>query len=119
MNRTPSQSEADNCGYVVRNEIQIVQPKIIFAVGVFASEYLLRSTRPVGLPIAMKEDGGTIFPLVVDGFETLMMPIYHPAYILRLEGEKAADVKKQLGAWIRDGLRLIKYPKIKERREMI
>ena len=106
-NRTPTQAEANFCRYIVENEILIVRPKIIFAVGAFAAEQLLHCK------VTMNQNGGKVFPLNIQGFETKVMPIYHPAYVLRLTGDNAAATKKTMGGWVREGLKLV--PEIMQR----
>jgi len=106
-NRTPTPAEANFCRYIVENEIIIVRPKIIFAVGAFAAEQLLHCK------VVMNQSGGKLFPLNIQGYETKLMPIYHPAYVLRLTGDQAATTKKVMGAWVREGLKLV--PEIKQK----
>jgi uracil-DNA glycosylase family 4 len=78
-NRNPEPEELAKCeGYLVR-QIQLVQPKIIFAMGAFAVQSLLRSTEPVGrLRGRVHRYQGV--PLVVS---------YHPAYLLRNPVDKS------------------------------
>jgi uracil-DNA glycosylase len=78
-NRNPRPAELAQCeGFLIR-QIELVQPKIILAMGAFAVQSLLRSTAPVGqLRGRVHRYHGV--PLVVT---------YHPAYLLRNLGQKA------------------------------
>jgi len=97
------------CQYIMDNEIQIVRPKIVFGVGAFASERMLHRK------VVMKNDAGKIFPLKVGEVETVLMPVYHPAYIMRKGDKEAAELKQVLGEMVRTGLRHIRHPKLRER----
>lgn len=78
-NRNPQPEELARCeGFLIR-QIELVQPKIILAMGRFAVQSLLRSTAPIGqLRGRVHRYQGV--PLVVT---------YHPAYLLRNLPEKA------------------------------
>jgi uracil-DNA glycosylase family 4 len=78
-NRNPEPDELEKCeAYLVR-QVQLVQPKIILAMGRFAVQSLLRSTDPVGrLRGRVHHYEGV--PLIVT---------YHPAYLLRNPEDKA------------------------------
>ncbi len=78
-NRNPLPEELARCeGFLIR-QIELVQPKIILAMGRFAVQSLLRSTAPIGqLRGRVHRYQGV--PLVVT---------YHPAYLLRNLIEKA------------------------------
>jgi DNA polymerase len=78
-NRNPLPDELAKCeGFLIR-QVQLVQPKIILAMGSFAVQSLLRSTEPVGkLRGRVHRYQGV--PLIVT---------YHPAYLLRNLVDKA------------------------------
>ena len=78
-NRNPLPEELARCeGFLIR-QIELVQPKIILAMGRFAVQSLLRSNAPIGqLRGRVHRYQGV--PLVVT---------YHPAYLLRNLPEKA------------------------------
>ena len=78
-NRNPAPAELAACeGFLIR-QIQLVQPKIILAMGAFAVQSLLRSKEPVGrLRGRVHHYQGV--PLIVT---------YHPAYLLRNLEDKA------------------------------
>lgn len=79
-NRDPRPEEATACEAYLQQQIALVQPKVIFAVGRVAAQNLLKSDQKVG---AMRgktfEYGPDKVPVVVT---------YHPAYLLRSPGEK-------------------------------
>lgn len=78
-NRNPSPEELAKCEPFLIRQVQLVQPKIILAMGAFAVQSLLRSTEPVGkLRGRVHQYQGV--PLIVT---------YHPAYLLRNLVDKA------------------------------
>jgi uracil-DNA glycosylase family 4 len=77
-NRDPKPDEAASCRPYLERQIELVQPRIILAVGRIAAQQLLQSDAPVGrLRGKVHRLGGT--PLVVT---------YHPAYLLRSPSQK-------------------------------
>lgn len=76
-NRTPLQHEVDACGPFLAEQIRIIQPKVLVALGGPAAKLLLQTetgiTRLRGL-WGWYEDAGLRIPI---------MPTFHPAYILR------------------------------------
>lgn len=77
-NRDPRPDEAASCRPYLERQIELLQPKIILAVGRIAAQELLQSDAPVGrLRGKVHQLGGT--PLVVT---------YHPAYLLRSPSQK-------------------------------
>jgi uracil-DNA glycosylase len=80
-NRDPKQEEAENCSAYLRQQRELLKPKIILAVGRIAAQTLLNTDAPLTKLRGKAHDlDGT--PLVV---------VYHPAYLLRslLEKRKA------------------------------
>lgn len=78
-NRNPEADELAQCEPFLIRQIQLVQPKIILAMGRFAVQSLLRSSEPIGrLRGRVHHYEGV--PLVVT---------YHPAYLLRNLADKA------------------------------
>jgi uracil-DNA glycosylase family 4 len=82
-NRDPKPDEMAACNTYILRQIELVQPKIILAVGRVAAQHLLQTDAPVGKLRGRVHYLGDI-PLLV---------IYHPAYLLRslLEKRKAWD----------------------------
>jgi uracil-DNA glycosylase len=78
-NRNPLPQEMERCEPFLARQIELVQPRIILAMGRFAVNALLRSNEPIGkLRRQVHEYRGV--PLVVT---------YHPAYLLRNLPDKA------------------------------
>jgi uracil-DNA glycosylase len=78
-NRNPAPEELSKCEPFLQRQIELLQPRIILAMGRFAVQTLLRSDAPVGkLRGRVHRYHGV--PLVVT---------YHPAYLLRSLPEKA------------------------------
>jgi DNA polymerase len=78
-NRNPEPQEVAQCEPFLRRQVELLQPKIILAMGRFAIQTLLQSTEPVGrLRGRVHQYQGV--PVVVT---------YHPAYLLRNLPDKA------------------------------
>jgi DNA polymerase len=78
-NRNPASEEMHKCEPFLVRQIELVQPRIILAMGRFAVQALLRSTEAIGkLRGRVHQYQGV--PLVVT---------YHPAYLLRNLPDKA------------------------------
>jgi len=77
-NRDPQPAEAAACRDYLRQQIALVKPNIILAVGKIAAQNLLGSDEPVGRMRGRQHDLDGI-PLVVT---------YHPAYLLRSPSQK-------------------------------
>lgn len=91
-NRTPLPTEILACEENVRNQIEIIKPKVICTLGKFASQTLLKTQTPISaLRGKFSEYNGI-----------KVMPTFHPAYILRnpqdkrLVWEDMKKVKKEL-----------------------
>ena len=77
-NRDPRPVEAAACRDYLERQIELVEPRIILAVGKIAAQNLLGSDEPVGRMRGRAHELGGI-PLVVT---------YHPAYLLRSPSQK-------------------------------
>ena len=78
-NRNPEPDEVAQCEPFLRRQVELLQPRIILAMGRFAVQSLLQSQEPVGkLRGRVHRYNGV--PLVVT---------YHPAYLLRNPPDKA------------------------------
>jgi uracil-DNA glycosylase family 4 len=78
-NRNPEPDELAKCEPFLVRQVQLVQPKIIIAMGRFAVHSLLRSTEPIGRLRGRVHTYQGV-PLIVT---------YHPAYLLRNPEDKA------------------------------
>ena len=84
-NRNPEGAEVAQCVPYLQRQIELLQPKIILAMGRFAAQTLLHETVPDVLSIPLGKLRGQVhqyrgIPVVVT---------YHPAYLLRALGDKA------------------------------
>jgi len=78
-NRDPKADESASCRPYLERQIQLIQPRIILAVGRIAAQNLLGSDEPVGRMRGRPHELDGI-PLVVT---------YHPAYLLRSPSQKS------------------------------
>ena len=77
-NRNPEQDEMDACGPFLMDQLRIISPKIVLAMGGTAAHYLLKNKSPVSRLRGRFHD-----------FEGMKLRVtYHPAYLLRSPGEK-------------------------------
>lgn len=87
-NRDPSPVEAQCCRPFLQQQIDLIRPKVILAVGRIAAQNLLATDTPIGkLRGRWHQFGPQGIPLLVT---------YHPAYLLRSPSEKRkvwADLK--------------------------
>ena len=86
-NRSPLPSEIVTCKPILMRQIDIIQPKIICALGKFAAQTLLENDQPIS---RMR---GRFF----DWNGIKIMPTFHPAYLLRNPADKKLvweDVQK-------------------------
>lgn len=78
-NRNPSESEALQCAPYLARQIELIQPKLIIALGKVAAQNLLNSDDSIA-SLRGKTHQYAGIPLIVT---------YHPAYLLRALPEKA------------------------------
>jgi uracil-DNA glycosylase family 4 len=79
-NRDPRPEEITRCDPYLRRQMELLQPRIILAVGRISAQVLLHTDRPLSRlrgRVHRHEGSGT--PLIVT---------YHPAYLLRSPAEK-------------------------------
>jgi len=78
--RDPKLSEAAACEAYLKQQIELIQPRVIFAAGRVAAQNLLKIEQKVGAMRGQKFTyADTGIPVVVS---------YHPAYLLRSPSEK-------------------------------
>lgn len=78
-NRNPEPEEVAQCEPFLIRQVELLKPRIILAMGLFAVQSLLRSREPLGRLRGRVHDYRGV-PLVVT---------YHPAYLLRNPEDKA------------------------------
>jgi uracil-DNA glycosylase len=78
-NRNPAPDEIAHCWSYLERQLDLLRPKVICTLGLFATQTLLHSTLPIGkLRGRIFEEGGR-----------RIVPTYHPAALLRNPGWKA------------------------------
>jgi DNA polymerase len=86
-NRAPLPEEIDACSENVRQQVEIIRPKVICTLGKFASQTFLKTDTPISaLRGKFREYNGI-----------KVMPTFHPAYLLRNPADKRLvweDMKK-------------------------
>lgn len=98
-NRTPTPDEIQACQPYLREQLEIISPEVIVALGAPASQTLLNTGIPIGrlrgrfhdYYLSGQPGVGPAIPL---------MPTYHPAYLLRTPGDKGKtwdDLKMVMG----------------------
>jgi uracil-DNA glycosylase len=78
-NRNPQPDEVAQCEPFLRRQVELLQPRIVIAMGRFAVQALLGTSEPIG-KLRGRAHGYHGVPLVVT---------YHPAYLLRNLPDKA------------------------------
>ena len=86
-NRTPSADEMLTCGPYLREQIEVIRPQVLVALGAPASKTLLNTTETIG------RLRGRLHPFYFSGNADVgpsipLMPTFHPAYLLRSPDEK-------------------------------
>lgn len=77
-NRNPEPDEVDTCEPFLFRQIDVVQPKVVVALGKFAAQSLLRTDTPI-----------TRLRGQVHAFRgAQLVPTFHPAYLLRSPDKK-------------------------------
>ncbi len=86
-NRTPAADEIAACSPYLFEQLQIIQPEIVCALGAPAAQTLLGTKEAIGRLRGRFHDFYTSgAPSIGDAVP--LMPTYHPAYLLRSPGEK-------------------------------
>ena len=79
-NRDPKPEEVAACSSYLQQQIDLIRPKIILAVGRIAAQNLLQTETPIGKMRGQRyQYANTSIPVIVT---------YHPAYLLRSPREK-------------------------------
>jgi DNA polymerase len=89
QNRDPEPEEVASCEPFLIRQIELVKPRVIIALGKFATQTLVRSAAPISRLRGQWHDY----------HGTRLMPTFHPAYLLRNPGDKGLvweDIKSVL-----------------------
>jgi len=78
QNRNPEQDEVETCEPFLFKQIDVIQPKVIVALGTFAARGLLRTLDPIS------RLRGRVF----EYRGAKLIPTFHPAYLLRNPASK-------------------------------
>jgi uracil-DNA glycosylase len=78
QNRNPEPDEVEQCEPFLFRQIDVIKPKVIVALGKFAAQCLLKTTEPI-TRIRGREYRYR---------DSILMPTYHPAYLLRNPSSK-------------------------------
>jgi DNA polymerase len=73
-NRNPETEEIEKCYPFLQQQIKVIQPRIICALGAFAAQTLLQTKTPIG---RLRGRGHPF------NKHSLVIPTYHPAFLLR------------------------------------
>ena len=80
-NENPTPEQAEKCRPHLNRQIELIQPRVILALGAVAAHNLLNVETPIGqLRGTVHEMSGSRIPVI---------PTYHPAYLLRRPQGKA------------------------------
>ena len=79
-NRDPLGEEVRSCEAYLHRQIQLIEPRLIIALGRFAAQSLLKSSLPIG---KLRGQSHSYEP-----FGIPLIATYHPAYLLRSPLEK-------------------------------
>jgi len=79
-NRDPNPEEVNACKAYLGRQIELLEPKIILALGRIAAQSLLQTSTPIG------KMRGRLYHLEIYNIPTVVT--YHPAYLLRRPKEK-------------------------------
>jgi uracil-DNA glycosylase len=78
QNRNPEQDEVDTCEPFLFEQIDVIKPKVIVALGTFAARTLLRTLDPIS----------RLRGRVYEYRGAKLIPTFHPAYLLRNPASK-------------------------------
>jgi uracil-DNA glycosylase len=78
QNRNPEQDEVDTCEPFLFQQVDVIKPKVIVALGTFAARALLRTLDPIS----------RLRGRVYDYRGAKLVPTFHPAYLLRNPASK-------------------------------
>jgi uracil-DNA glycosylase len=84
-NRNPEPAEVAQCEPYLKRQVELLQPKVIIAMGKFAAQSLLQAS----LPEVQKTPLGKLRGQVHTYLGVPVVVTYHPAYLLRTLADKA------------------------------
>ena len=91
LHKKPDTSEIDACRWWLDNELEIVQPAVVVAMGTTAARGLMRKS------LAINANRGRLIAMP-GGFQALIT--VHPSYLLRIEEER--DKRREFDLLVKD-----------------
>jgi DNA polymerase len=91
-NRTPERDECDTCSPFLFRQIEIIQPKMIVALGAVAAKTLLGVNEPMARLRGQIYDFSTPKRAGSQPYDTKLVVTYHPAFLLR-------DPRQKVETW--------------------
>ena len=88
-NRNPEATEIAQCEPYLRRQIELLQPKVILAMGRYAVNSLLQMSVPDVHKMPLGKLRGQVYGYASAGRSIPVIATYHPAYLLRNLPEKA------------------------------
>jgi uracil-DNA glycosylase len=88
-NRNPEPQEIAQCEPYLRRQIELLQPKVIVALGKYAVTALLQASVPDVAKTPLGKLRGQVYGYQSAGRSVPVIATYHPAYLLRNLPEKA------------------------------
>ena len=82
-NRNPQQDEVQQCDPYLRRQIELLEPRLIVALGKFAAATLL------GSDASISSLRGRVHHIAIGARDFPLVVTYHPAYLLRAPQEKS------------------------------
>ena len=79
-NRNPAPDEVETCSPYLLRQIELIQPKVIVALGSFAAQMLLETKTGI---TALRGSFHQYAPAQQQDNAPVIMPTFHPAYLLR------------------------------------
>ena len=86
-NRDPSADEILACSTYLRQQLEIIRPEVLVALGAPAAKTLLNTAASIGKLRGRFHDY-YLSGVTSEGSSIPLMPTYHPAYLLRNPAEK-------------------------------
>ena len=90
-NRNPEAAEIVQCEPYLRRQIELLQPKVILAMGRYAANSLLKMSVPDVHKMPLGKLRGQVYHYANAGTQVPVIATYHPAYLLRNLPEKAGS----------------------------
>jgi DNA polymerase len=91
LHKKPDTSEIDICRFWLDNELEIVQPRVVVALGATAARGIMKKS------MTLNANRGRLLALAGD---TQALITVHPSYLLRLQEER--DKRREFSVLVRD-----------------